>query len=144
MFAATLIVLCGCVSSGKTVLLEDSVGGTRVILNVGDTQAVKLKSNFTRGYSGRPAELPGSIELLKNKSESGEVGETGPQSYVFKAIKPCDSPLLLPYFVRLNRTSAQRRQFACLFRLRLIRKIPQNRNCDLLPELLFALSRIFV
>ncbi len=98
---ALLIVGCACAIRGKTVLLDESDNDTRVMLYVGDTLTVKLKSNVTTGYSWSPAALPASLEQLENKNElgkSGKVGEAGFQTFSFKAAESGEAQILMRYF----------------------------------------------
>ena len=99
--AALLIVVCAYAIRGKTVLLEESDNDTRVMLYVGDTLTVKLKSNSTTGYSWSSAPLPAPLEQLENKSKpgkSGNVGEADFQTFSFKAAKSGEAEILLRYF----------------------------------------------
>jgi inhibitor of cysteine peptidase len=89
------------VTTGKTILCDESDNNTRVQLYVGDTLSVRLKSNVTTGYSWNIAELPNSLRAVDSKSESGKsgrVGEGGFQFFTFNATKPGQSTLKLNYF----------------------------------------------
>jgi predicted secreted protein len=101
LLTMTLITVCACGVGGKTVLLDESDNDTRVVLYVGDTISVKLKSNITTGYSWSPADLSTSTAMIENRNEPGEsgrVGEPGYQLFTFKAINLGEAVLLLRYF----------------------------------------------
>lgn len=100
IISTALIVGCAGAIYGKTILLEELDNSTHVVLYVGDTISVKLKSNITTGYSWSTVDLPASVELVKSKNEpgkEGKVGEPDLHSFAFKAIKPGESVLLLRY-----------------------------------------------
>jgi predicted secreted protein len=101
LLTVALTTVYACSLGGKTVLLDESDNDTRVVLYVGDTISVKLKSNITTGYSWSPADLPASVEMIENRNESGEggrMGEAGYRSFTFKPINPGEAVLLLRYF----------------------------------------------
>jgi inhibitor of cysteine peptidase len=86
--------------NSKTILLDESDNNTRVVLYVGDSLAIKLKSNVTTGYSWDVANLPSSLQQLGSKTEpgkSGRVGEPGFQTFTFKSTMPGDYDLQLNY-----------------------------------------------
>ena len=47
--AALAFAVLAMITTGKTILCDESDDNTRVVLNVGDTLSVRLKSNVTTG-----------------------------------------------------------------------------------------------
>ncbi len=96
-----VLVLLSAVLNSKTLFLDESDNHTRVVMYVGDTLAVKLKSNITTGYSWNVRDLPSALQQLEGKSEpgkTGRAGESGFEFFSFKAITPGESTLHLDYF----------------------------------------------
>jgi inhibitor of cysteine peptidase len=91
---------CAVALRAKTILLDESDNSTRVVLNVGDTFSVKLKSNMTTGYSWNVASTPPCVQQVAADRESkknARVGEPGFQTFVFKTADACDAKLRLNY-----------------------------------------------
>jgi len=102
------------ITVGKTILCDESDNNTRVILNVGDTLSIRLKSNVTTGYSWNIAELPAALHAIDSKSESGKsgrVGEAGFQFFTFRAATPGEPTLKLNYFRPFEKDSPPAKTF---------------------------------
>jgi inhibitor of cysteine peptidase len=100
--------------SCKTMFLDESDSNTRVVLYVGDTITVRLKSNITTGYSWSPAALPASLHQTDRKTEpgkSGRAGEPGFQSFTFTATAVGESTLHLNYARPFEKNSPPARTF---------------------------------
>ena len=116
LFISSFLLLFAMASNlnGKTVLLEEADNGTRVVLNVGDTLSIKLKSNATTGYSWSASDLPSSLQLTGAKTvpgKAGRVGEPGFQTLTFKAVAPGDSTLQLNYARPFEKNSPPAKTF---------------------------------
>jgi inhibitor of cysteine peptidase len=111
---ALALALLAMVAAGKTTLCDESDNNTHVILYVGDTLSIRLKSNVTTGYSWNTAELPSTLQELDSKSErgrSGRVGEAGFQFFTFRATAPGQSTLKLNYFRPFEKDSPPAKTF---------------------------------
>ena len=112
--AALAFAVLAMITLGKTILCDESDDNTRVILNVGDTLSVRLKSNVTTGYSWNIAELPNTLHAVDSKAESGKsgrLGEGGFQFFTFNAATPGESTLKLNYFRPFEKDSPPAKTF---------------------------------
>ena len=102
------------ITVGKTTLCDESDNDTRVLLYVGDTLSIRLKSNVTTGYSWNIAELPNTLRAVDSQAESGKsgrVGEPGFQFFTFSATTPGESTLKLNYFRPFEKDSPPAKTF---------------------------------
>jgi Chagasin family peptidase inhibitor I42 len=75
MLMLTLVLsLLTSIAPGKIMLLDETDNHTHVVLYVGDSLSIKLKSNPTTGYSWSVAELPVFLQQLDSKTEPGKGG----------------------------------------------------------------------
>ena len=97
---ALVLSFLALISTGKTVLLDETDNHTRVVLYVGDSLSVRLKSNPTTGFSWSVTDLPVFLQQLDSKTETGKrgrIGEPGSQYFTFKAKLAGESTLALNY-----------------------------------------------
>ncbi len=133
IISTALIVGCAGAIYGKTKLLEELDNSTHVVLYVGDTISVKLKSNITTGYSWSTVDLPASVELVKSKNEPGKEGKVGNLVYIHSLLRP-SSPANPCFFcatpARLRKTNQRQKHSACHFRLGIGPQLLQTRFID--------------
>jgi predicted secreted protein len=135
-----VIVPCGCAVCGKTILPDESDNDTNLVLNVGDTISIKVRSNCTTGYSWSPGDLPGFLELLESKDESGKNGKEGQlgfQSFTFKATKADESVLFLHHSRPFEKDKPAAERFRIWFSS-YYRPMPSAYESDLLSRGTFS------